>query len=117
MINISDCPITGLQRKVTAKDLLIYETDKQVVLRCFISHYKENVLVENSRIKSYSKDLVATDLIPVHNQTGEKLESFDDPNAIGQYSFFKHLTTVPVAIEALELKYIGDNDLEGNFDI
>jgi hypothetical protein len=117
MINISDCPITGLQRKVTRKDLFVSETDKEVILYCYISHFKEGVLVENSRITSYQKVLRATELIPVHNQTGAKLENFDDPNAIGQYSFFKHLTTVPVAIEALELKYIGDNDLEGNFDI
>jgi hypothetical protein len=117
MINISDCPITGLKRQITHKDLFVSETDKEVVLYCYISHFKDGVLVENSRITSYQKVLRATEQIPVNKKTGEKVESFDDPNAIGQYSFFKYLTTLPVAIENLELKYIGDNDLEGNFDI
>lgn len=34
MINISNCPITGLQRKVTKKNVLFYESTQQLILEC-----------------------------------------------------------------------------------
>lgn len=62
MINISNCPITGLKRKITHKNFFWFESTKQIIIECYISHYdNNNVLVENSRIKSYKRSLVASD--------------------------------------------------------
>jgi hypothetical protein len=64
MINISNCPDTGLKRKVTSRDFLLFENARQIILDCHISHYKVvngvDVLVNNARTKNYSRKLVAS---------------------------------------------------------
>lgn len=70
MIQISNCPDTNLQRFITHKNLFFYEITKQVILECHISHYKDGVIVENSRISSYKRNLVATNDTPVNIYTG-----------------------------------------------
>lgn len=95
-INISDCPETGLKRKITNYNLLIYQEYNQIILDCTIKHYKNNGnLIENNRIKSYTRKLVASDSlvrntdgyvltkeeIDIYNQTLSDIETFDSRHA------------------------------------
>lgn len=117
MIQISDCPDTGLERFITAKNTLFYETVKQVILECHISHYKNGDLVENSRIKSYQRDLVATDDTPVDPMTGMQRADWSNPTSISEYQFFKNLKSVAIIQENMELQIIQLRDYQGKFNI
>jgi hypothetical protein len=123
MIQISNCPDTGLVRKVVKKDLYKLETCRQVILRCLITHFKDGVAVENGRIHSYSKDLVASDSL-VNPSTGVLLtpEQLSDIENLGftpiqEYSFFHNLTLMPVVMNDLENSIILSRDAQGKFDI
>lgn len=146
MINISNCPDTGLKRKITAKDFYKFESVQQVILRCHISHYnQQDEKVENARVKSYYKDLVASDLwcdattgaLWTPEQVAEykaALQAIEDWNnstdpekgpqppapevtPITEYEYFISLTTVPIIMEQMELSYISTRDQEGKFNI
>jgi len=117
MIKITNCPITNLERFITAKNLFFYETTKQVILECHISHFKEGVVVENERIKSYKRNLVATESTPVNPLTGEEVESFDIEGAISEYQFFDNLRNVAVIQNDMQASIIAARDLQGKFDI
>lgn len=118
MIAISDCPDTGLKRFITAKDTLFYESAQQVILVCHISHYdSENNKIDNTRIKSYIRNLIATTDTPVNPETGVIQPDWSDPNSISEYQFFKNLKTVSVIAENMELAIIAARDLEGKFNI
>jgi hypothetical protein len=127
MIKISNCPITGLDRYVTRKELLTQEDlgDLQlqnvVRLTCTISHFKEGVLIENARIKTYKVDLVADNTIPVNKTTGAELDAtiegiWQDPNTISEYQFMINLKHVPIKQADLELQYIMLRDAQGKFN-
>ena len=130
MIKISDDPLTGFQRQVMRKDLHILESTLQVVLECYVSNFKDGILIENERTKSYIKNLIATNKNPVNKQTGVAIPTIDandvdiseqvwaDPMTCGQYDFFDYMIkNVPLVIENLCLQYISDNDKLGNFNI
>lgn len=116
MIKISDCPITGLERFVVKKNMFFYETTEQVLLECIISHFKNNELVDNSRVKSYMVVLKADNNTFVNSATGEEVESIDVPNAIGQFDFFVELQKVPVVQLDLIKQHIIKADLRGKFN-
>ncbi len=137
MIQISNCPDTGLERFITEKDTLFYESTKQVILTCHISHYKDSVILENERIKSYKRHLVATEDTPVNKFTGVQVESFNitessidivdgenvtitavpNPDVISEYNFFKNLKSIPVVQEDMERSIIQLRDSQGKFNI
>lgn len=116
MIKISDCPITGLERKIVKKNILIYETTEQVLLECIISHFKDGELIDNSRIKSYVVTLVASNNTFVDKTTGEEVADSEAPNAIGQFDFFVELQKVPVVQLDLIKQHITKADLRGKFN-
>jgi hypothetical protein len=127
MIKISNCPITGLDRYVTRKELLTQEDlgDLQlqnvVRLTCTISHFKEGVLIENARIKTYKVDLVADNTIPVNKNTGAELDAtiegiWQDTNTISEYQFMINLKHVPIKQADLEFQYIMLRDAQGKFN-
>lgn len=120
MIAISNCPITGLERKIVEKNTLFYETSKQLVLECFIKHFKDGEVIDNSRIKSYAVSLKADNTTPVNSQTGEQLEDTPEnwalPTTIGQFDFFCFLQTIPVTQSELILQHITNADNLGRFN-
>lgn len=117
MIKISNCPDTGLERFITAKDTLFYESTKQVILKCHISHFKTGVIIENARINSYTKNLVATVDTKVNPQTGAILPYNTQEPYISEYQFFLNLKSTLVKQEDIELQIIQSRDLEGKFNI
>ncbi len=122
MIAISNCPITGLERKIVSKNTLFFETTKQLVLDCTISHFKEGVLIENQRITTYQVQLVADNNSFVDKNTGdfiydtEELKASEHPDAIGQFDFFVALQYVPVVQNDLVELHISRADILGRFN-
>jgi hypothetical protein len=72
MISISNCPVTGLERKVEY-DFHWFTRSRQIIVKCTVDYYKDGVPVTGlQRIKPYTRDLVASDSL-VNPQTGEIL--------------------------------------------
>lgn len=117
MIQISNCPDTNLERFITHKNLFFYETTKQVILECHITHYKDGVVIENERIKSYKRNLVATESTPVNPLTGQEVESFEIEAAISEYQFFDNLRNVAIKQNEMQLQIIEARDSQGKFNI
>lgn len=70
MINISNCPISGLERKVEY-DFYWLKRAKQIIVKCVVYYYKDGVQVEGvTRLKPYIRDLVASNSLvnPVNGQ-------------------------------------------------
>lgn len=60
-IQISNCPITGLERKLTY-DFYWLTTSKQIIIRCYIDYYSNNIIVSNKiALKPYTRDLIAAE--------------------------------------------------------
>jgi hypothetical protein len=128
MITISNCPITGLERKIVSKNTLFFETTKQLVLDCTISHFKGGVVIENQRIKTYGVQLVADNSSYVNKNTGEfitdefneltgeTIKASEKPDAIGQFDFFASLQFVPVIQNDLVELHISRADELGRFN-
>lgn len=70
MISISNCPITGLQRKVDY-EFFWYKRSRQIIIQCYIDYYKDDVVATANitRLKPYKRALVASDTL-VNSQTG-----------------------------------------------
>lgn len=75
MIAISNCPTTGLQRKVTY-DFYWFVQARQIIIRCTITYFKDGDPVTDVRLKPYVRDLVASDSY-VDPQTGFVLTEAD----------------------------------------
>lgn len=60
MIAISNCPTTGLQRKVVY-DFFWFTQARQIIIKCTVTYYKNGEVVTDSRLKPYVRDLVASD--------------------------------------------------------
>lgn len=75
LIQISNDPITGLERKL---DYEFFWHKSQIIIKCFVSFYKDEERVESVRTPSYVRNLVATHDTPVNSQTGEILASFEE---------------------------------------
>lgn len=70
MISISNCPITGLQRKVEY-DFFWYKKSRQIIIKCYVDYYKDGITVtENvTRLQPYVRNLIASDSL-VNSATG-----------------------------------------------
>lgn len=121
MIKISNCPITGLRRRIYKKNFQWLEDPKQIRIECFIRHFKvigldgegKEILepVENARIKSYMKPLVASDSLVDPTDNGrvltdqeiadyyQRLKDIENyPARVAQYQV--ELANYPIALEA-----------------
>lgn len=121
MVNISNCPKTGLKRKVIDRSLIIDPPVRQVILKCVIGYFDtNNVEIVAPGISRYYKNLVAsTD--KVNPTTGVKLTPEELENEdpwIEEYDFFDYVRkNVPVVVYTMEQNEITASDLEGKFDI
>jgi hypothetical protein len=123
-ISISNCPITGLNRKVTNYDFLWSTKDKKIVIRCMVSHFNEaDELIENSRILSYVRDLVASDS-KVNPETGALLtiEELQDEiiayEAISEYDYYVSVVgSSAIILPQLLQGIIQLRDSEGKFNV
>lgn len=61
MINISNCPVNKDLKRKLDYDFIWHRTRNQIRIRCKISHYKDDELIENLAIKSFEKELIASD--------------------------------------------------------
>ena len=70
MISISNCPISGLQRKVDY-EFFWYKRSRQIIIQCYVDYYKDGVVATANitRLKPYKRPLVASDTL-VNSQTG-----------------------------------------------
>jgi hypothetical protein len=123
MIAISNCPDSGLARKVIKKDLYILESARQVVLKCHVGYFDENgELIKRKGIQNYTVDLVASDS-PVNPNTGQVLtpQQLANPDLgftpITEFEFFAALKSSPVKVNDVENAYIAQRDLDGRFNI
>lgn len=60
LINISNCPITGLNRKLDYQ-FLWFKNNQKIIIRCWVYHYKDGNFIENAAIKTFIRELVASD--------------------------------------------------------
>lgn len=124
MINISDCPDTGLKRKLDY-NFLWYKRTRQIIIECFVEHFKSDSTtpVDNKRIQSYSRNLVASNsLVNPTNGTILTEEQLADISSLGytpieEYDFYKVLAEVPLVLRTKIEELIAYRDAEGKFNI
>lgn len=122
MINISNCPVSGLERKITAVDMFNQESTKTITLRCFISYFKDGAPVEKKGINSYQVDLVAATDKPVNKNTGapageDTPEVWANPDVVSEYDYFKGMENISVNQSQLKAAVIEARDLQGRFNV
>lgn len=122
MVNISNCPKTGLKRKVINRDLLVKNLTRQVILECLIGYFDANdveISGTASGINRYTRNLVASN-DKVNPQTGVALtQSQIDNNDpwVYEFDFFIAMKNVPIKINDYEVAEILASDQEGKFNI
>lgn len=121
MVNISNCPHTGMKRKVIDRKLLIDPMVRQVVLTCIVGYFDANdVELSGSApgVNRYTKPLVAsTD--KVNPSTGVTLTEEELANNnpwVYEIDFFLALKNMPIKINELEVSEIQTSDIEGKFN-
>lgn len=87
LINISNCPVTNLNRKLDYQFLWL-KTQQKIIIRCWVSHYKDNNLVENAAIKSFVRELIASDSLvnPINGVllTEQQINDYNEAFALEQ---------------------------------
>jgi len=111
MIQISNCPVTGLIRKLEY-DFLILKTVKQIIIDCTI-HYFDNdgIMINSNRLSSYKKLLVASDSL-VNSQTGE----LDNNGDITEFDYYDQMGNMQLVIYSQISNIIALRDLQGKFN-
>ncbi len=121
MIQISNCPITGLERKVTHCDLLNKESINKIILTCYITHYKDGNPVNTEGIRSYDRELIASTDTPYNTITGERLAdvpaSWAIQGVVSEYAYFKGMENISIKQSDLKASVIAARDLEGKFNV
>jgi len=101
MIQISNCPISGLERKLTY-DFLWFQTNRQIIVRCFIEHFSGSISINNARINNYYRDLIASDSLVDASRNGWVLSQpeIDSHNVKLQEiaTYEKYLTEYPTLV-------------------
>lgn len=123
MINISNCPVTGLKRKVIDKSLIIESPSRQVILKCIVGYFDANdveINIPGRGINRWTKNLVAsTD--KVNPQTGVPLTPLQITNGdpwIEEYDFFNYIrNNVAIVVNTMETNEILTSDQEGKFNL
>lgn len=143
MINISNCPLTGLQRKLTY-DFYWLSSAKQIVINCTVQHFNEGEKIETAGIRKFQKSLTASDTlvdkrdghflskeeIDNDKKSQEPFTSFDENNnmimvtpdydsiAITEYDFYVTVIgKTPIILPQLIESIIAQRDTEGKFNI
>jgi len=111
MIQISNCPVTGLTRKLEY-DFLIYKTNRQIIIDCTV-HYinSQGNIININGLKSYKRPLVASDS-KVNSQTG----MLDPEGDINEFDYYDQMGNMQIAIYAQILNIINLRDSEGKFN-
>lgn len=127
MITISNCPLTGLQRKVNY-NFHWFTKLKQIIIECEVHFFKNDIEVDSTRIKPYTRNLVASDSL-VRNDTGQVLtpQEILDFNQLPftptyglmeEYDFYAYVLGVtPIILPQLIEQIILVRDSENKFDI
>lgn len=129
MIAITNCPVTGLKRKVVGKVFTWDDITRQIIIKCFIKHYnQQDEIVENARINSYTRNLLASDSL-VKPQNGvllseSELEAYrEDPTSLGytpleEYDYWVGVVgSQPIVLPNVLEQIILLRDQEGKFNI
>lgn len=128
MIDISNCPISGLKRKVISKKLIWDEAVRQVIIDCRIGYFKQDntQITDSERYKPYNKPLVASDSL-VNPLTGVLLTTqqvLDYKNNINigftpiqEYDFYAVMSNIPIVLSTTIIGIIQIRDSQGKFDI
>ncbi len=124
--DISNCPTTGLSRKVELHSFRWDDILKNVVIDLYVKYFKDGDPVIKKGIKTWDITLIADNTTLVDPATGEYLEIENDPetglpiipvNSVGQYDFFIALAgSGPVDIFGLIRLHIAVADQRGRYD-
>ncbi len=111
-VAISNDPLTNFKRSLTF-DVYLLQSLRQIIVRCIIDSFDEDDnLINNSRVSSYMRELVASDSI-VDPNTGQ----FSD-QGIQEYDFFMGvLQSGNINLVQLCTSVIQARDAQGKFDI
>lgn len=111
MIQISNCPVTGLVRKLEY-DFLILKTVRQIIIDCTVHYFNnQGVIVNSNGLKSYKRPLVASDSL-INSQTGE----LDENGDITEFDYYDQLGNIQVAIYSQIENIILLRDSQGRFN-
>lgn len=120
MITISNCPVTGLQRKAEY-DFKWFKSTKQIIISCVISHYKDGGKVTSKGVVDFGKELVATNDTMVNPANGQIVLADEEGNypegSMGEYDYYAFVVgtmsiVLPTVIEGIILV----RDSEGKFN-
>lgn len=120
MINISNCPVTGLQRKAEY-DFKWFRSTKQIIISCVISHYKDEEKVISKGVVDFVKELVATNDTMVNPANGQIViadESGNYPEGlIGEYDYYSYVVgTMSIILPQMIEQIILLRDSQGKFN-
>ena len=124
-VEISNDPLTGFKRQLTY-DIYLLQSQRSITVRCIVDSLDgQGNVINNSRVSSYMRELVASDNL-VNNQTGEKYtqpelalmdEEEQENNCAYEYDFFMAvLKGGQIDLMALASSVIHQRDLQGKFD-
>jgi hypothetical protein len=114
-INISNDPITGLQRQVTVESFYCSMTQQFFRLDCTVYRLKDGINVNSETLPVYVRTLTAddTDMVDANGN----LVASDDPNAVtGQFTFFKLAAANPLQLYDIFLNKVQAADLLAKFN-
>ncbi len=120
MITISNCPVTGLERKVDY-DFHWLKTQKQVIISCVVSHYKDGEKVQAKSVIDLHVDLLADNGTKVDSATGQTVQAGPDgiypEGYIGEYDYYATVVgTMPIVLPNLIQSVIQMRDQQGRFN-
>lgn len=126
MITISNCPITGLKRKLTY-DFYWLSSQNKIVIQCYVNYYDESDnIIETAGIKSFQRCLTASDSLVDktngHIYTDLELSEMSDEekeqNTMHEYDFYVYVLGItPLILPQLISQIILQRDSENKFDI
>lgn len=110
MITISNCPITGLTRKLEY-DFLIMKQVKQIIIACTVYYIDvAGEIIDKNGLTPYKRDLVASD--SKVNMQGV----FDEEGTITEFDYYNQMGNMQVAIYAQIEGIIALRDSQGKFN-
>lgn len=118
MIQISNCPISGLTRKVEY-NFLWYKLQRQIIIECFVSFFDaQGNKIENERIKTYKRNLVASDsLVDFNGVLLPEGTAYDPQSNIYEYDYYAQLGSNQIVLNTQLANIIALRDSQGKFDI
>lgn len=116
--DITDCPVSGLQRKALFTELLWNVQFKRVSVRAMVVFFKNGEpVLDNLGINSYYKEIVATNDFKVDPQGNVIPPEQWDETSMGEYDFYEMVATnVQVNIKDMVIANILQADASGKFN-